>query len=184
MKISHLFLTESESDVLYHTTDPMSAESILSDHQLRPKSGDGFVSLSLRPHLHDISAHGCCIMFSRAALQSQLDEVDYSETWAEAHPNQVSYIAGEGWHEQWEAPDVDEDGWEDEDAYEAAFHDAEQDAFFSKSDEDEFISKQAGQPVRFPVTAVLAIIVEDVEDEWRQLLDGYGYQRTVINKAV
>jgi hypothetical protein len=182
MKLTQLF--ESHVDVLYHTTDPYSAEQILSHRQLQPKNNESFVSLSRRPHLHDIQAHGCCLVFDGRMLSDQLDEVDYSETWAEAHPAQVAYIAGEGWVEQWEAPEPDEDGWEDEDAHEEAYRYAEQDAFFSKSDEDEFISKQAGQPVRFLVTAVLMILVENPDDEWRELLDKLGYAHAVIKKTM
>lgn len=129
---------------LYHTTSPAAAFEILASKTLKPNTYEGFVSLSEKPHLHDISAHGAVLVFDLRQLYAQLEPVEYTEEWAHEHSAQTSYIAGEGWTEQWEAPEPEEDDWDDDEAQDEARNDAERDAFFAKSDEHEWISLHPG----------------------------------------
>jgi hypothetical protein len=160
---------------LYHTTSPAAAFEILESKTIRPPNADGFVSLSEKPHLHDISAHGAVLVFDLRRLYAQLEPVEYTEAWAHDHPAEVSYIAGEGWVEQWQAPEPDDDEWEDDDTRDAAYHDAEQEAFFAKSDEHEWISLRPGLAVRFDPQSVTGLILDTVDAETRQDLIALGY---------
>lgn len=157
---------------LYHTTSPGAAFDILAHHELRPKTAESFVSFSLMPHLRDIQAHGAVLVFDLRALYGQLEPVEYTDAWAREHPDEVRYIAGEGWSEQFEyTPDDDFD----DDDYEAAYADAELESFFQKAGEDEWISLRPGRPVRFTRACVTGLILDDVDNETRTMLGRMGY---------
>jgi hypothetical protein len=160
---------------LYHTTSPGAAFEILQAGELRPKA-DGFVSLSEKPHLHDIQAHGAAIIFDLRKLYAQLEPVEYSEAWAHTHAEQARYIAGEGWSEQFEyqSDDADEDEGDD-DRYEEEYAAAEIEAFLQKSDEAEWISLHPGTPIRFRPDAVTGLIIGGIDDETRADLAKIGY---------
>ena len=165
---------------LYHTTSPAAAFDILKSGELRPKQSDGFVSLSEKPHLHDIEAHGAVIVFDRGMLYSQLIKVDYSERWAKKHQRQASYIAGEGWSDQFEYSPDDDDEFDD--GYDDAYADGEMEAFLVKSDEDEWISSQPGQAVRFTKDAVVGLILDDVVDAEEDLA-AIGYEGLRVSRS-
>lgn len=161
---------------LYHTTSPGAAFDILSSHTVRPSNNEGFCSFSLKPHLHDIAAHGAVIVFDLRQLYAQLEPVEYTQEWAHEHPDQARYIAGEGWAEQfqYEPDDTEEDDFED-DGYETAYAEAELEAFLHKSDEEEWISLQAGQAVHFTPAAVTSLIVHEIDAETEADLKQIGY---------
>ena len=159
---------------LYHTTSPAVAFEILSTHEVRPKL-DGFVSFSLKPNLYDIQAHGAVLVFDLRKLYGQLEPVEYTEAWAEANPDQARYIAGEGWSEQFEYQSDGDDEEDDDDGYERAYADAELEAFLQKADEDEWISLQAGVPVKFTPDAVTGLILNEIDAETQQELQSMGY---------
>lgn len=165
---------------LYHTTSPGAAFNILEDRQLQPQR-DGFVSLSEKPHLHDIQAHGAVIVFDSRKLYAQLEPVEYSETWAKTHADQARYIAGEGWQEQFEyTSDDDEDEFDADDNYDHAYADAELEAFLQKAAEDEWISLEPGVPVQFTPDAVIGLIVDAMDDADRQALVALGYAHVMV----
>jgi hypothetical protein len=183
--------------LLHHTTLAYSASEILEQGCLRPKNYDSFVSLSVGEYVHDITGHHVTLIFKPAGFGDQLMEVEYSEDWAAAHPEQAGYIAGEGWAEQYQDPedlfeppdDLDPEEaefWEpDEDDVEDARHAAEVEAFLCKSGEEEWISREAGQPVTFRPEAVIGLIVRNGADlqEWRRDLDALGYPHVTLRSA-
>lgn len=170
---------------LYHTTSPSSAFEILAHRQLRPR--DDFVSFSLKPNLYDIREHGAVLVFDLRKLYSQLEPVEYTEAWAKAHPEQVRYIAGEGWSEQFEySPESesdDDDEWSEDERYEAAYAEAELDSFLHKAGEDEWISLHPGQPVHFPPDAVTGLILDEIDAETEQELRSLGYGHVKLRQV-
>jgi hypothetical protein len=166
---------------LYHTTSPGAAFDILEQKELRPQRY-GFVSLSEKPHLHDIQAHGAVLVFDLRHLYAQLEPVEYSETWAKTHADQARYIAGEGWQEQFEyvSDEEDDDEFDADDSYDRAYADAELEAFLQKAAEDEWISLEPGMPVRFTPAAVTGLIVDNLDAEDRQTLAAMGYAHVKV----
>jgi hypothetical protein len=72
----------------------------------------------------------------------------------------MSYIAGEGWREQYECS-LDPEDFDDDDDYDDAcekdYEEAEIDSFMCKDDEREWISRREGEDVRVPVSAILRV---------------------------
>jgi hypothetical protein len=167
---------------LYHTTSPGAAFEILQAGELRPIS-DGFVSLSEKPHLHDIQAHGAAIIFDLRKLYAQLEPVQYTEAWAQTHPDHARYIAGEGWSEQFEYQSDGDGDADDDDHYEEEYAAAEMTAFLDKASEDEWISLHPGTPVRFQPHAVTGLILDHLDDETRAELAKIGYAHVQLRQA-
>ena len=170
------------SAILYHTTSAHAAHAILTSLAVRPKNSESFVSFSTTPLPGgDIEASDVTIAFRSAALHDQVEPVEYDEDWFDSHREQASYIAGEGWREQFEMPDdiYDEDGFADDDAEEEAFREGEYEAFWQKHSENEHISSLAGQPVRFKHGDVMGIILHGSSSralvEWQEFLNNAGY---------
>lgn len=183
------------SKQLWHTTSLGGLQAILATGELRPRNHDTpFVSFSDRALPHgDIRGKDVAIAFRYDGLAPQLEAVEYSESWFEAHRAQATYVAGEGWREQYTPPeelyqppdDIDEDGrdfWEPEqDDVEAAYRDAELDSFLAKSDEAEWVSKAEMAPVRFKRDDVLSVVPLTADPRAvRAILDaaGYGHVRS------
>lgn len=153
---------------LYHTTSIVNLRKILRSNELWAKSPDDFVSLSESPVFSDISGNEATIEFS-LEISSQFDQVKYSESWYDSHPEQAAYIAGDGWREQFELPeflqrppadlsDEEADFWEPEpELVERAERAGELNSFLDKSVEREWVSKEQGMPVSFSPSAVLSI---------------------------
>ena len=151
---------------LYHTTSWSNALKALRSGKI--ESMAPFISLSSKPLFSgDIRYTDLALVLDGDRLGGQVTPVQYTERWAEAHPEQVTYIAGEGWQEQFVYPDdcLDEDGWEDEECMEQAWHEAEIDSFLWKRDEDEWITQREDTPlkVRGAVKALLVPSDADVE---------------------
>ncbi len=148
-----------ESQELYHTTSFSVADEIKRTGVFRPGQ-QGFVSFSEKPWVYDISARDCVIAVDKNALAGQLEQVQYTRSWARQHPDQMSYIAGEGWREQYECP-LDPEDFDDDDDYDDAcekdYEEAEIDSFMCKDDEREWISRREGEDVRVPVSAILRV---------------------------
>ena len=169
---------------LYHTTSPGSVFDILKAGELRPRNGESFVSFSERPHLHDIREHGAAIIFDLRQLYGQLEPVQYTEAWAQAHPDEVRYIAGEGWEQQFEYhPEDDGDEFDDDDRYEEEHAAAELEAFLQKADEDEWISLHSGMPVRFTPACVRGIMLHQIDADTRTELAAMGYGHVELRQS-
>lgn len=158
---------------LYHTTSIADAAKIIQDNALRPRDADGYVSISERPILRgDIRQHGAVIVLDHEKLKG-IEKVRYDESWYEEHQAQAAYIAGEGWEQQYNAPDYlfeppddwdeEADGeWEpDEDALEDDRKVAEIEAFEQKRDEREWITREAGEDLELPPGTIVKIGVPE-----------------------
>lgn len=160
IKRKHSGKFESRS-VLYHTTSPSIGAEIMRTGVFRAGRG-GFVSFSDLPGtVYDISNRGCTLAIDLSALQSQVVKVEYTRTWARQYPEQVTYIAGEGWVEQydnshlWDDAPEDDDLWEpDQEDIDQDYADAEFEAFRDKSNEREWVSLHQGQDIRVSTTAI------------------------------
>jgi len=170
---------------LFHTTSVSALKGILRDGRLIP-GGGGFVSFSAVPLTStDISGNDVVLVFSKSSLASQVEEVRYTEPWYIANPEKASYIAGTGWIEQYVEPEecYDDEDWADEDCLEEAYAQAEFDAFFWKSDEQEWISRNEGRNVRFEPKDLKAIQVVRPSEMVRAnavLAQFRDYQRVTI----
>lgn len=171
--------------MLYHTSDNAGAHEILKTRTIRPGTNHeggaayAYVSMSEIPLLGNLqigSAADVCIGFHAAAFAGQLDPVEYSVRWYKENPERAAYVAGEGWYHQWEPPEdaYDDEGFEDEEVYNAAHSDAEFSAFMHKEDEREWISHQPGEAVSFKPDAVVVLITADIND-WHETLALLGY---------
>ncbi len=141
---------------LYHTTSREGAEAIESSGVLIPKSEDAFVSFSAEPIIGgDIEGNEVVI---EVKVPAGVREVQYTEQWFEDNPEEASYIAGEGWQEQFTYSDdtqvEGEDGewWDDEDLMEEEYLNGMYGAFMAKDTEQEWISAEAG--VEVPVAII------------------------------
>lgn len=136
-------------DYLYHTTSERLARLICRQGIFRPHNGEAFVSFSKIPFKGDIRHNEVTLVFPRSAVEGKVMDVEYSRRWAKKFPEHVSYIAGEGWREQFELPDdcFDEEGEEDSDCVDQAYATAELDSFLWKSNEQEVISVNPGEGV-------------------------------------
>ena len=130
--------------ILYHTTSFDAAEAIKESSVIQPKNYDSFVSFAEDPFTGDISAND--VTLTVEVDPASVEKVEYTKKWYKKHPEQASYIAGEGWIEQFEYPDT-----EDEDEEEEAYRQAELESFLWKSNEKEWISKTPGEPVAVSV---------------------------------
>jgi len=156
---------------LYHTTSFRAMEAILREGALRPGGAEGFVSLSGRVVVGDISGRDVTLVVDPDAVAGMLMRVEYDEAWFDAHPEHAAYVAGDGWRSQFSPPDslhappdgwdegADGEYWPDDDAEAAAWREGELDAFLAKEDEDEFVTREPGAPLPLPPGAVLALVV-------------------------
>jgi hypothetical protein len=182
--VAHGRVVTAGAAQLYHTTSLKNLLSIIRQQKLTPGSMDtAFVSFGERPYFGDISHNEAVLVFDRKAL-SDVMKVEYNERWFDRYPDQGAYIAGEGWHEQYEPPPEcfeydEEEDWEEEDeeCLQEAYHAAEVGAFMAKSDEREWISKREHQPVKFRPEHITGVLlkkgsVEAMEKElWKLGLD-------------
>jgi hypothetical protein len=143
-------LEEKRGQWLFHTTSYTSLDDVLRAGHLRPKNSDSFISFSSRPHFGDISGSDVVLVFDKRQLLPHVMEVEYTTQWYNRYPEHAAYIAGEGWREQYTAPDYedfpdydpDDEFWEpDPDDEEAFERDAEIEAFMVKSGEREWITR-------------------------------------------
>lgn len=130
---------------LFHTTSWGNLNRVLQSGKL--KSSSPYISLSEKPLFGgDIRHDDVALVLDRAALGSKVIPVKYTEKWAENHPDHASYIAGEGWQEQFIYPDecMDEDGFDDQECMEQAWVEGMVDSFLWKKEEDEWITGREG----------------------------------------
>lgn len=149
---------------LYHTTSLFVASKVFEALEFRPKDRESFVSFAGdKPYFGDISSNQVVIELAGSRdLKAQLERVEYTEDWFHEHADQASYIAGEGWREQfvYEPPeDGDDDDFDEFEDEEDQYHEAEIDAFLAKDAEREWISREAGQPVKIAREEILRILV-------------------------
>ena len=135
----------------------------------------------------ELSGNEAILVFGRQALSGHVEQVKYTEPWYIANPEKAAYIAGEGWEQQYTDPDecFDDEGWSDDDCLEEARAQAEYDSFAWKSDEQEWISKQEGSPVRFrpsDLKSIQAVRPSDVANIQIILdkLRGYDHVRVFL----
>ena len=167
---------------LFHTTSWTGAQKAISTGKIT--SNSPFISLSGKPLFGgDIRHSDVALVLDVGGVRSQLVPVGYTKRWAEANPEQTSYIAGEGWQEQFTYPEdcVDEDGWEDTECMELAYQEAEIESFLWKSGEDEWITKQEGAPlsVRGAISGLL-VPDERSKEHAESLMGGLGLQLPVF----
>lgn len=144
-------LFENTNNVLYHTTSKANALEIINTGVIKPKNNESFVSFSKKPFKGDISHNEVTLKINYADVASQVMPVEYTQSWYYKHPEQSSYIAGEGWKEQFVVPDMcydDEYGEEDPECVDRFWEQAELDSFLAKDNEEEVISKNIGEPVQ------------------------------------
>lgn len=149
--------------LFFHTTSLGAVPSILESGNLE---GGPYVSLaSGKPVYEDIRANApyAVIAFKRQNLVENLLEVQYDDDWYDQYPDHAAYVAGEGWEAQYEAPEdaYDEDGWEDEEYLQDDYDRAQRDAFWSKSGEQEWIGREAGDLPFDPMQDIAYIGVDD-----------------------
>jgi hypothetical protein len=128
---------------LFHTTSWNKLKRTLQSGKL--KSLAPYISLSEKPLFGGDIRHGdVALVLDSSDLGNQIMQVKYTEQWAEQHPEHASYIAGEGWQEQFVYPDecMDEDGFDDEECMEQAWLNAMLDSFLWKKSEDEWTTKK------------------------------------------
>ena len=172
-------IDEARGSELYHTTSYAALEEILRTGRIEPKSGEAYVSFSERPHLSDISADDVVIALDARKLRDQVEKVEYTEEWFDRNREKASYIAGEGWIEQFnlddyvDPEDIDPDTGEiDTEKEEEAYREGELEAFLTKSEEREWISRSEGEPVKLDERAIRRILVvndADVSDVQRRV---------------
>jgi hypothetical protein len=169
---------------LYHTTSLSGLSSILKSGELR---GHPFVSLSEIPYTGDISFNDVTIVFDAKAFGDSIEKVQYTQDWFDSHGEQASYIAGDGWAEQYEVPEdcFDEEGFEDTDCSDRAYREAEFMSFTHKSREREWISKNR-RPLSFPESAVLRVIVhkDNMLSAVEEVLSTHGYTTEAVGKGL
>lgn len=146
---------------LFHTTDFKSFANILKKQHLRP-SDDGFISFSEKPFVGDISGNDISIAFDFSSIKDKVEKVEYTKEWADKNPEKVSYIAGEGWVEQFNVEEwINPSQWDEEEqeyyeeegeiprwAEDEAYLAAETESFLFKENEMEWVSKEK-QPIHF-----------------------------------
>lgn len=128
---------------LFHTTSWNKLKRTLQSGKL--KSLSPYISLSEKPLFGGDIRHGdVALVLDSSDLGNQIMQVKYTEKWAEQYPEQASYIAGEGWEEQFVYPEecMDEDGFDDEACMEQAWMNGMLNSFLWKKGEDEWITKR------------------------------------------
>ena len=176
---------QTDAGILHHTTSLAGLEGILRNKRLE---GKPFVSMSEQCLFGgDISHADICLGISKTNLQSQMVKVEYDEEWFQKFPEQGAYIAGEGWAEQWHyEPSNPHDEWGDDEEYENQYQAAQFNSFYYKSNEQEWVSLQEGQPVMFQPGDVKFIVVGNsaIYNQARQIarsLPGYSHVETKRN---
>lgn len=124
----------SSATYLYHTTSWRALKSILASGTIKARGG--FVSLSEKPFVVDISASEVALKLDRAKLKD-VEKVAYTRKWFEENEDKASYIAGEGWHEQFTLDGVGDDPEAEAEAYREALFDS----FQHKTGEDEWLAE-------------------------------------------
>ena len=184
-------LEEKRGLWLFHTTSFSSLDDILRAGHLKPKDNGGYISFSEKPHFSDISGKDVVLVFDRRAVLPFVEQVSYDEEWFDAHNEQALYIAGEGWREQYTAPDYDQfsdydpddEVWEPDPDEEAAFErDAALQAFLDKSDEREWVSKSSRT---IPLTGLQRVIVANpaAMDRARDIVVDLGFTGPIMPMA-
>lgn len=160
-------LEEKRGQWLFHTTSFSALDDILRAGHLKPKNSESFISLSENPHFGDISGDDVVLVFDKRELLPHVMQVEYDEDWYDKHPEHAAYIAGEGWREQYTAPDYedypdydpDDEFWEpDPDDEEAFYRAAEVEAFTVKHGEREWITKTS-RPL--PLDALHRVLIKN-----------------------
>lgn len=170
-------LSEAKEDLLFHTTDFDGLVGILRSRKLDPTKGprsndyEPFISFSEIPLVSsNIGASPDVVLaFRRASVLPEVEKVDYNEKWFDDHMDQVYYITGLSsemlaWNVEdfYEAPEGDDDDdWEAEDeAREQAEREALLSSFMNfRSDEREWITKDARKPLAFSTKDLVKILV-------------------------
>lgn len=163
--------------LLYHTSSASGAIEILAQNMIKAATFVSFSEIPLVGHV-DIGANDASIGFHPYAFWGQIEQVIYSEQWFNEHSEMATYIAGEGWSEQWMAPEDDDP--DDDEAYETAYLDAELTAFLDKADEREWITKEPHTPMFFKPEDVVVLIVKDNVAEWQTELAEIGYEHVRV----
>ena len=132
---------------LYHTTSKEGFESIKEDSVLKPKNEDGFVSFSAEP-VQGGDLEGGEVVFE-VEMPKGVMKVEYTEDWFKRYTEQVAYIAGEEWEEQFQysSATIDDFGFAIEEEEEREFNEALLDAFLVKDIEEEWISVKPGAEI-------------------------------------
>ena len=142
-------------NVLYHTTSYSGFSSIVTEKQLIAKP---FISFSEKCLFSgDIQGKDICLGFDRQPLLASIMKVNYTEKWFNKYPEHGSFIAGEGWREQF-AYEGDEEDEEEE------YRLAELDSFLWKAEEKEWISKAPYHNINFIPNTLKAVIVTSKND--------------------
>lgn len=145
---------------LYHTT---SIDGLIGIIETQTINANPFVSFSANPEFYnDINGNDIIIVFNANNLKNNLMEVLYNEKWYKKFPDHANYIAGEGWIDQYyfePSEYIDDDEYDE--LYEQDYDLAAQQAFESKSDENEWISILENNPIKFNLDDILFIIVKD-----------------------
>ena len=161
---------------LFHTTSWENAARTLRSGKL--KSLSPYISLSEKPlFTGDIRHKDVALVLDASGLTGQVMPVKYTEQWAEQHPEHASYIAGEGWQEQFVYPDecMDEDGFDDEECMEEAWLNGMVDSFLWKRDEDEWVTKREHTPLNLRGSVVgLLVPAGNGEEKAEALLNKVG----------
>lgn len=132
---------------LFHTTNWKSLEGILRSGVLRPDAFDKFVSFAPAPFFGDISGNDVTLEVQPPA---NVMPVEYTKRWFNKYREHASYVAGEGWYDQFVVPEecYDEEFKEYNEECEAqAWLEAEFTAFIVKREEKEWISTEPGEDV-------------------------------------
>lgn len=147
---------------LYHTTSLSGLIGILSEGVV---NANPFASFSTNPIFHgDIRGKDVVIVFNATNLRKHLMEVLYDQYWSSKYPEHADYIAGEGWKDMYyfDTPeDFDENDENADDLIEDDYDFAAQEAFESKYDENEWITKIEKTPVPFSLVDILYILAKD-----------------------
>ncbi len=146
--------------ILYHTTSFEGAELIKKSGSIKPKNYDSFVSFSEEPFTGDIWAND--VILQVEVDPALVEKVEYTKRWYEAHLEQAAYIAGEGWRELFERPDLEEDEEPDQDLEDQMYQEAELQAFLDKSREKEWIARE--QNTAIPVKIVSETIPKQARE--------------------
>lgn len=151
---------------LYHTTSAAIATEIMNTGVIKPKHGEAFVSFSKKPFTGDISHNDVTLEIDASKFMNEVMPVVYTEEWFNQYPDHASYVAGEGWQEQFMYPDdcYDDEGFGDTDCEERAYREAELDSFLCKDDEEEIVSKVMGKPIQIRGVKILEGEKADLPD--------------------
>lgn len=169
------------SRLLYHTTGLYEVEEILKSQHFK---ADPFVSFGESCLFGgDINKSDVCLGIDFSGISQQLMKVEYTEEWYSQYPEHGSYIAGEGWQEQWNyEPEDPTDEFGDDDDYEDQYKTAEMNSFMWKDSEKEWISKRPYQDVTFSPGHVQELITVNSQqaEYFQKLLPQLGYKHVEV----